>query len=283
MRSMLHWARRLSSFGYRASGPHPDGRPAHSLRQTEVPDVTPLARRAAFFFVAGNVTTRMRHLLRVAILAGIILGASILAWRFGYFDLDRAEKVVAARHAAADSPLAMPIFLGVWILAVLLCLPTTVLTVLGGAVFGPVRGTLLAWSGAMLGTLIANGLARSVGRQTFTRLFGKHRLLERLRDRSDLRTLIPLRVLPIAPFGVFAYVSGIAGIPRRALLLATGLGMLPSMIGYAYAGAQLAIGLEADGPGARRAFMIAGVVTAAVSTIAVIPWIVRRLRRKASR
>lgn len=225
-------------------------------------------------------SSRKPRYARLLILVGIVLLASLIAWRLGYFDLDRREQLAAARRAAAGSMFAAPLFIGGWTLAVLLCLPTTILTIVGGALFGPIRGALFAWSGALIGTTIGHFIASSVGRSTINRLFGRHRLLERLRGRTDLRTLIPLRVLPIAPFGVFTYVAGIARIPRRSILLATGLGMIPSMVGYAFAGDQLRRGIESQGADASRALFIAGAVSLVVSGLAVIPWIVRRIQRR---
>jgi uncharacterized membrane protein YdjX (TVP38/TMEM64 family) len=218
------------------------------------------------------------RLARLALLAAVVALISVVAWRLGYFDMDGREAIASARRGAESSPFAPVLFVGAWALAVLLCLPTTILTLVGGALFGFGRGAFFAWSGALLGTGIAHSIARWIGPATITRLFGGHRIIERLGQRSDLRTLIPLRVLPLAPFGVLDYVTGIAGVPLRSVLLATALGMAPATLAYAFAGEKLGAGLSGSGGEARHALLLAGAVSLLVSGTAVVAWLIRRRR-----
>jgi uncharacterized membrane protein YdjX (TVP38/TMEM64 family) len=157
-------------------------------------------------------------------------------------------------------------------------LPATVFSIVGGAIFGALEGLMLAWIGAMVGTVVAHTMARSVGKSAVQRLLGNHKLLRKLRERADVRTLVRLRVLPLAPFAVLDYVAGLAGVSLRTLLLATAIGILPGTAAYTYAGAQARIGLTDPGAAGRRALFIAGLVTLTVSAIAVAPSVASRLR-----
>lgn len=223
---------------------------------------------------------RQKSSLWPLILIGAVLAvASFTAWRLGYFDLEQRDRLIAAVGDVHSSWTAAAIFIGCWILAVILCLPTTVITVVGGALFGVTRGALLSWSAALLGTVITHTLARSLSTRGIRRLFGEHRLLETLDGTSDIWLLVRMRVVPAAPFGVVDYVSGLAKVPLRALMIATAIGMAPGAIAYAFAGSQLRAGLAADGS-ARNALLVAGGVSLAMMGVALVPWIWAKLRAR---
>jgi uncharacterized membrane protein YdjX (TVP38/TMEM64 family) len=84
--------------------------------------------------------------------------------------------------------------------------------------------------------------------------------------------------LPVAPFAVLNYLAGLVGISLRLLLLATAIGVLPSLVAYVYAGAELVVGLEQAGPARLRAFWIAGGVTVLMLGVSFLPRAFRRSR-----
>jgi uncharacterized membrane protein YdjX (TVP38/TMEM64 family) len=223
-----------------------------------------------------------RALVRIGALVGVILVAVIIAWRLEYFELGRRERLVAGIHFAQERSWAVPVFVLSYAAAVTLALPTTVLTILGGALFGITNGVVLAWMGAMAGTTVAHTLARSIAKGPIRRLLDNKRMLHSLRQRADLLTLMRLRVLPLAPFGVLDYVAGALGVPLRDILLATGVAILPGTAAYAFAGDRLRAGLADPSITGRRAIVLAALVTLAVTAIALLPWLVGKLRAVAS-
>jgi uncharacterized membrane protein YdjX (TVP38/TMEM64 family) len=130
----------------------------------------------------------------------------------------------------------------------------------------------------MAGTLSAYMLARSIGKGSVRRFLGRHHLLERLRKRSDFWALLRLRVLPVAPFAVLDYLAGFFGVSLRALLLATAIGILPSLAAYTYVGAALVAGLESSGEAQFRALWIAGAVSFVTVCISLLPTVIRQFR-----
>jgi uncharacterized membrane protein YdjX (TVP38/TMEM64 family) len=212
-------------------------------------------------------------------IAGVVAIASTLAWRLGYFEAARRGAIITALGDISGSPAAAAIFMLAWVLAVLLCLPTTVLTVLGGALFGTAHGALCSWSAALIGTAAAHAVAHKLDTPAIRRRFGTHRLFGRLQARADVPFLIRMRVMPIAPFGVLDYVAGLAGVPMRPIMLATAIGVAPGILAYTFAGAQLRIGLNAPAGAGKQAFFIAGLISLGMVAIAVIPWVARRLSR----
>ena len=222
--------------------------------------------------------SRVRVALRLAILPALIVVALILAWRFGYFHLARRDQLLALVRHARDNAWAGPLYVVAFTVIAALCLPITVLSIVGGALFGVVRGAILAWVGAMLATVAAHVLARSIGHRSVRRFLGRHHLLSRLQKRSDFWALLRLRLLPVAPFALLDYVAGLAGISLRVLLFATAIGLVPTLVAFAYAGSELAIGLEQAGSVRLRAFWIAGGVTVVMIGLSLLPRAIRRFR-----
>jgi uncharacterized membrane protein YdjX (TVP38/TMEM64 family) len=205
--------------------------------------------------------------------------ALVIAWRLGYFDLAQREALVDLLKRGRATAWAPPLYVAVYILAATVGLPTTPLSIIGGAIFGAVRGMAFGWIAEMVATVTSYTLARSIGQRPVRRFLGRHHLLERIKKRSDFSTLLRLRVLPLAPFAVLDYVAGLAGVPIRTLLLATAVGILPSIVGYTYAGAELAIGLEQTGVARLRSLWVAAALTTIMICISLAPAVIRRFRR----
>lgn len=209
----------------------------------------------------------------------VVIAGALAAWQLGYFELDgRREMLARVQGLRVVDGIAL-LYVAAYSLVVMLCLPATVVTVLGGAIFGPWIGALLAWIGALVGTVVTHWLARSVARRPMTRLFGEHRLLRHLREHDTVVALLRLRVIPVAPFGVLDYVAGIAGVSLRRLLLATALGMSLNVLAYAFVGHALFKGLLSESDGSRNALWIAGGVTVVMLAISVVPHLLHRMRK----
>ncbi len=222
--------------------------------------------------------SRVRVGLRLAILPVLVGAAVVLAWHFGYFRLARPDQLLAVVEKARHDTWAQPLYVIAFTVIATFGLPITVLCILGGALFGTLRGVWLAWIAAMLATAAAYALARSVGQGSVRRYLGRHHFMTRLQKRSDFWALVGLRNLPVAPFAVLNYLAGLVGISLRLLLLATAIGALPTLVAYTYAGAELITGLEQAGPARVRAFWIAGGVTVLMIAVSFLPRAFRRSR-----
>jgi uncharacterized membrane protein YdjX (TVP38/TMEM64 family) len=218
------------------------------------------------------------QVLRLAMLPAIVVVALLLAWKLGYFELDRRRELIGAVERVRGVPWSETAYLIACAVAITLCLPANIVTVLGGAIFGPWMGALLAWGASMIATVLAHVLARRLARAPLQKLFGEHRLLKRLKDNDGVGELFRLRIIPVAPFAVLDYVAGIAAVSLPRLLVATAIGVLPSVAAYAYVGSELLQGMVSQSDAARRALWMAGFVTLAMLTISVVPGLVRRIR-----
>jgi uncharacterized membrane protein YdjX (TVP38/TMEM64 family) len=216
--------------------------------------------------------------LRLALLPALVVVALVMAWRLGYFRLAGQEHLLTVIGQARHRAWAEPLYLIAFTIIATLGLPITVLTLVGGALFGVARGTALAWIGAMAATVAAYFLGRTIAQGSVRRFLGRHHLLTSLRKRSDFWALLRVRALPVAPFAVLDYLAGVAGASLRDLLLATAIGSIPTLVAYAYVGAQLAVGIEQAGEARVRAFWIAGAVTVVMLLISFLPRALRRFR-----
>jgi phospholipase D1/2 len=226
------------------------------------------------------VSSRFRPaaVLRVGALPLMALAATFIAWKSGYFELDRRRELAQLVQNMRQIPGAELMYLGAYAVVAALCLPVVIMTIIGGAFFGPIFGPLFAWTGALFGTVVAHTLAARVAQAPLRRMFGQHRLLRQLKDDVGFVGLFRLRILPVAPFGIFAYVAGIAGVRLMRLLSATAVAMVPSMVAYGYVGAELMRGLSSDPDAAGRALRVAGYVTLGMLAVSVVPSIVRKFR-----
>lgn len=208
----------------------------------------------------------LRGLLAVALLAAI---ATAIAWRDRF---DPAALAAWVEGAGAAGPL---LFMALYALATVLFLPGSVLTLAGGALFGPLWGTLWNLTGATLGAGLAFLIARHLGADWVARRAGAR--LQRLNDgvtAEGWRFVAFVRLVPLFPFNLLNYALGLTRIPFTAYLVATWLFMLPGAFAYTWLGHT---GREAlaGGDDLIRTILIALALLAAV---AFLPRLVQRLR-----
>jgi uncharacterized membrane protein YdjX (TVP38/TMEM64 family) len=168
------------------------------------------------------------------VLTAIALVAAIsLAFLFRErLDATALEAWVAG--AGAAGPL---LFIVIYALATVLFLPGAALTLVGGALFGPVVGTLYNLTGATIGAVIAFLAARHVAAD-----WVRHRAGPRIDgimrgvETEGWRFVAFTRLVPLFPFNLLNYVLGLTRIPLMAYVLATAVFMLPGAIVYTYLG-----------------------------------------------
>lgn len=107
--------------------------------------------------------------------------------------------------------------------------PAELVAIANGMVYGPLWGTVITWSGAMLGAYLAFGLARLLGRRFVERMVREQdwrRVDSWVAERGGT-TLLISRFLPVISFNLINYVAGLAGISWWTFTWATALGILP--------------------------------------------------------
>ncbi len=188
---------------------------------------------------------------------------------------DELEPAVLEDWVGSAGAAAPWLFMAVYALATVLFLPGSLLTLAGGALFGPLWGTLYNLSGATLGAALAFLAARYLAADWVR---GRSQgLLGRLADgvaAEGWRFVAFTRLVPLFPFNLLNYALGLTRIPFLSYLAATFLFMLPGALAYTWLGFA---GREAlaGGDGLVRNGVIALSLLAAV---AFLPRFVKRLR-----
>jgi len=96
------------------------------------------------------------------------------------------------------------VFVGVYGLAPALCVPGAVLTLAGGALFGPLAGALLSLIGATAGATVAFLLARYVAADWVERRLGQRmHAIQAGVEREGWRFVAFVRLVPVFPFNLW--------------------------------------------------------------------------------
>ncbi len=128
-------------------------------------------------------------------------------------------------------------FLALKVIGVVLALPAAPMSFLGGALFGPVVGTVVNLMAATTGAAITFFLGRGLGQDLCERL-----LSARLRDldarlaANGFWVVLVLRLVPLVPFNAINYGAGLTRIRFPAYIGASAIGMIPGTAAYTYLG-----------------------------------------------
>lgn len=107
--------------------------------------------------------------------------------------------------------------------------PAELVAIANGMVYGPVVGTLITWTGAMLGASIAFCLARTLGRPFVERMVSRNNW-QRLDDwaaQDGWRVVLVSRLIPVIAFNMVNYAAGLTRLTWWQFLWTTGIGILP--------------------------------------------------------
>ena len=173
--------------------------------------------------------------------------------------------------------LAPLLFMVLYALATVSFFPGSFLTLLGGALFGPVLGTFYNLTGATLGAILAFLIARYLASDWVEqKTTGRARTLVKGVEAEGWRFVAFVRLVPLFPFNLLNYLLGLTRIPFLQYVIASYVFMLPGAIAYTYlgyAGREVAAGSE----GLIQKGLIA---MALLAVAAFLPRLVSRLRQQ---
>ncbi len=201
--------------------------------------------------------------------------ASAISLTFFYrnqIDAEALQQWVAQAGAAA--PL---LFMFIYAIGTLLFLPGSVMTLAGGALFGPYLGTFYSLTGATLGAVPAFLIARYLAADWVEQKSGDRlkRLKEGVEDEG-WRFVAFVRLVPVFPFNLLNYALGLTRIRLSHYLIATYICMLPGAFAYTYLGYA---GREAVAGG--ESLLQKGLMALALlAAVAFLPGIISSLRKR---
>jgi uncharacterized membrane protein YdjX (TVP38/TMEM64 family) len=213
------------------------------------------------------------RLLRLALLLLLVAAVAVAVVYREHFDVVALERWI--QDAGIWAPL---LFMLVYAVAAVLFLPGSVLTLAGGALFGPVLGTLYNLTGATLGATLAFLIARYLASDWVAQKTGG-RLKQLITgvEGEGWRFVAFTRLVPLFPFNLLNYALGLTRIKLSHYLLATYICMLPGAIAYTYLGYA---GREAVA-GEEGLIQKALAALALLAVVAFLPRLIGKLRRGA--
>lgn len=119
----------------------------------------------------------------------------------------------------------------------LLFFPATLLTLLGGFLFGPAGGILYTIIGSNASAMVAFGVGHYFG-QGLLENQEEQTLLQRYAQRlrqNSFETVLLMRLL-FLPYDLVNYAAGFLGIKWQAFLLATAIGSIPGTVSFVLLG-----------------------------------------------
>jgi uncharacterized membrane protein YdjX (TVP38/TMEM64 family)/rhodanese-related sulfurtransferase len=211
------------------------------------------------------------RLMRIVLFLGLLTAVTLAIVYRDQFDPAALEAWV--RDAGPVAPL---LFMLIYAVAAVLFLPGSVLTLAGGALFGPVLGTIYNLTGATLGATLAFLIARYLASDWVAeKTGGRVKQLINGVEGEGWRFVAFVRLVPLFPFNLLNYALGLTRLRLLHYILATYLFMLPGAIAYTYLGYA---GREAvaGGEGMIQKGLLA---LALLAVVAFLPRLIGNLRR----
>ena len=173
-------------------------------------------------------------------LAAILIVASALSMFL--LLLPVKQYLIAFLNWTQGSGMWAPVFVaGFYVLATVLLVPGSVITLGAGFLFGVPLGLLTVWIGANLGAAVAFLLGRTIARgwvEQKVKGNPKFAAIDEALGKEGFKIVLLLRLSPIFPFSLLNYALGITKVPFRNYVLASLIGMLPGALMYVYFGGE---------------------------------------------
>lgn len=210
----------------------------------------------------------IRIVMSVVLLAGITLA---IVYREHF---NEAEIKSWFEQLGVFAPI---LFIAVYAIATVFFLPGSIITLAGGALFGPLWGTVFNLTGATIGATLAFLVARYLASDWVKDKTGGKlkRIIEGV-EAEGWHFVAFTRLVPLFPFNVLNYALGLTRIKLSHYILTSYICMIPGGFAYTYLGYA---GREAvtGGEGMIQKGLMA---LALVAVVAFLPRLISRLRQK---
>jgi len=216
-----------------------------------------------------------RGLIYRLVLVAALLGAIV----FVTLHRDLFQPARLQHELRQVGPWAPMLFIILYVVATVLFVPGSAFSLAGGAIFGPLWGTIWNLTGATIGASLAFLAARYLASDWVAKKSGDRfgRVMRGV-DAEGWRFVAFVRLVPLFPFSLLNYALGLTRIRFGIYIVTSAICMVPGALAYTwlgYAGRQAVTG----GENLLRDVLIAIGVLAAV---ALLPALVRRFRAQPS-
>ena len=135
--------------------------------------------------------------------------------------------------------LGAAVFFAVFVIASLLLVPKAMLVPAAGYLWGMVAGGIFAFCAVFVASSLGFLITRKLGRGKLVAKFSdspRFRTVDQEFTKDGVPVIFLLRLAPIMPFGVSNYVFGLTGVRYIPYIIASMLGLIPSVLIYLYSG-----------------------------------------------
>lgn len=210
-----------------------------------------------------------KNLIRLLLLFTLVAGMGLAIAFRSELDAESLEQWMQGAGSAAPF-----IFMAIYALGSVLFLPGSVLTFAGGALFGPVLGTLYNLTGATAGAVLAFLTARYLASEWVERKTeGRLKKIMDGVESEGWRFVAFVRLVPLFPFNLLNYALGLTRIKLFHYVVASYICMFPGALAYTYLGYVGREALKGSEGLVRKGFLAVGLLTLAI----FIPRFVRRI------
>ncbi|MDH5392018.1 MAG: VTT domain-containing protein [Gammaproteobacteria bacterium] len=213
-----------------------------------------------------------KTVIRLFIFLLIVTGMALAITYRQSIDIAVLESWV--NNAGMAGPL---VFMLLYIVGTVFFFPGSVLTLAGGALFGPLLGTFINLTAATIGAIISFIAARYLAHDWVEKKTGgRLKSLKQGVEDEGWKFVAFVRLVPLFPFNLLNYALGLTKIKLSHYSIATYICMLPGAIAYSYIGY---LGREAlAGDEALIQKIMIGI--ALLAMVAFLPSLIARLRAK---
>lgn len=214
----------------------------------------------------------MKKILFFIALSAVFAASFVFAKQF---KLD--EHIETLRVYLHSFGVAGPIvFALLYIAGVVAAFPALVLTLIMGALFGPVMGIILVSVASTLGVSLCFLISRHFARERVTKWLSRYEKfseLDRLSEEHGAVIVLLTRLVPVLPFWFINYGFGLTRVPFKTYVLWSWLGMFPGTVVYVLSANALTEGVTQG----RVPFKLVSVILAAVVLLTAL---VRAAKKK---
>jgi uncharacterized membrane protein YdjX (TVP38/TMEM64 family) len=181
---------------------------------------------------------QMSKRLIVVILSLLILVVIVLVFHLPIGDWLRSLLAWAERLG----PWGPVLLVGLYVVAGVLLLPGSILTVGAGFLYGVPLAFLIVWIANTLGACTAFLVGRTIARDWVARRVArseKFATLDEAVKENGFKIVLLTRLSPAFPYNFLNYAFGVSKIRFRQYAIATWLGLIPGILMYVYIGASL--------------------------------------------
>ncbi len=173
------------------------------------------------------------------------------------------------------------VLVAIYVVATVLLVPGTILTLAAGAIFGLASGTATVSAGSTLGASAAFLIARYGAREKVAKMAQHNRhfgAIDRAIEEGGWKIVALLRLSPAIPFNVQNYLYGLTPVAFWPYVIASWIAMLPGTFLYVYIGHVTGAAIAGDRE--RSAFEWGMLIVGLLATISVTIYATRLAKRK---